>query len=120
MDNGCALLFYVLSLLIENCINLAFIMVNAKEVSFPLCLLKENNPVLVSNILVTSIYPLFRHFYWYNCFGSRSQKLESKETEFLWSRFMIQYEKSLYFEMQSQSQEGFDVRIFLNHFLEEI
>lgn len=34
-------------------------------------------------------------------FGTVNQKLESKETEFPWSRFMIQYEKLLYFEMQS-------------------
>lgn len=112
--------FMYLAFLLRTALVLHFIVVNAKEVSFPLCLLKENNPVLVSNILATSVYPLFRHFYWYNCFGSISQKLESKETEFLWSRFMIQYEKFLYFEMQSQSQEGFDVRMFLNHFLEKI
>lgn len=34
---------------------------------------------------------------------------------------MIQYEKFLYFwDVSPQSEEGFDVRMFLNYFLEEI
>lgn len=41
IDNGCALLFYALSFLIENCINLVFYNGECQEVSISLCLLKK-------------------------------------------------------------------------------
>lgn len=63
---------------------------------------QEKNPVLTSNVLATSVRPLLRHFFIsIIVFRSTQQKLESKEIKFLWSRFMIQYEKFLYFEMLS-------------------
>lgn len=61
----------------------------------------HTQPVLASDVLAPSVYPGLDIFISIIAFGSINQKLESKETKFLWSRFMIQYEKLLYFEMQS-------------------
>lgn len=64
MDNGCALLFYALSLLFENCINLVFYNGECqKGVSPSLTSKKIIYPVLASDILATSVYTLLRHFY---------------------------------------------------------
>lgn len=99
MDNSFALLFYALSLLIENCINLVFYDGDCQRGVSP-SLLKKN-PALASDVLLLLFIPCLDIFISLIVFGSVNQKPESKETKFLWSRFMIQYEKFWYFEMQS-------------------
>lgn len=91
-----------LAFLLRTALILCFIMVNAKEASLPLCLKKKKKILFwLLKYLLLLFIPCLDIFISIIVFGTVNQKLESKETEFPWSRFMIQYEKLLYFEMQS-------------------
>lgn len=117
MDNGCALSFYALSLLFENWVNLVFYNGECQRAVSPsLSVKNKNNLFWLLTYLPLLFIPCLDIFISIIVFGSLNQSLDSKETEFLWSRFMIQYEKFWYLEMQSPKSRRIGCQDVFNSF----
>lgn len=114
-----AVFFYAVSLLIENCINLVFYNGECQRGVSPPLLKKKILFWLLTYLLLLFI-PCLDIFISIIVFGSINQKPASKGTNSCAADLRSNMKNSCTLKCSPQSQEGFDVRMFLNHFLEEI
>lgn len=116
-------LFYFMHLafFLRTALILCFIMVNAKKVSLPLLLVKKLYILfwLLTYLLLLFI-PYLDIFISIIVFGSINQKLNLRRPNFYGADLWSNMKNSYTLKCSPQSQKGFDVRMFLNHFLEEI